>query len=56
MTIYTYRFDFEVGNLVKSPCKECERRKEFPGCIDECDLLDQIQTTLAGTRSVSRSA
>lgn len=54
MTVYRYRFDFEVGNLIKSPCRECVRREEFPGCMEECRIIDQIQSILAETRSCSR--
>jgi hypothetical protein len=56
MTFYRYKFDFEVGLLAKSPCKECEkRRKEFPHCIETCEMLEYIQTTLAETRSCARA-
>ena len=54
MTIYRFKFDFEVGTLVKSPCRNCEDREKFPKCIDGCEHLDRIQTILAGTRSCSR--
>lgn len=54
MTVYKYKFDFEVGNLVKSPCKDCEDREHFPKCIDMCKMLDRIQTVLAEARSCSR--
>lgn len=49
------KFDFEVGYLIKSPCKGCLRREEFPGCIDRCATLDEIQTILAQGISCSRS-
>lgn len=56
MTVYKYRFDFEIGYLVKSPCKECDRKRdEFPDCIDSCELIDRIHGLLAETRSCSRS-
>lgn len=45
---YTRRFfDFEIGYLVKSPCRGCGRRVDFPGCMDECAVLDRVQTHLA---------
>lgn len=53
---YRFKFDFEVGNLVKSPCKDCEKRKRFPKCFDECDVLDRVQTVLAESRTLTRSA
>lgn len=55
MTIYKFRFDFDVGTLVKSPCKNCKDRDEFPECMTECKWLDRIQTVLAGTRSCTRN-
>ncbi len=55
MTFFKFKFDFEIGNLIKSPCKECEKRKRFPKCIDECKMLDKIQNILAETRSCSKS-
>lgn len=59
MTVYYFKFDFEIGTLKKSPCRECKIRKEFPGCfpdcIDTCEILDQIQSLLAETRSVTHS-
>ncbi len=46
-----YRFDFEIGYLKKSPCKECEERDGFPKCIDTCRIIDQIHHIL--TESIS---
>ena len=40
-------FDFEIGYLVKSPCKDCNNRKDLPECIEDCELLYQIQMILA---------
>ncbi len=40
-------FDFEIGYLVKSPCKECLYRTNLPECADECGLLDRIQMILS---------
>ena len=44
-------FDFNIGHLVKSPCKACETRESFPGCMEDCELLDQIQTVLSDSVS-----
>jgi hypothetical protein len=56
MTQYTFKFDFEIGHLIKSPCKECaEREKSFPRCAEFCALLDKLQRALAGARSISRN-
>ncbi len=42
------KFDFEVGYITKSPCAKCLKKEEiFPLCINECSLLDKIQTILA---------
>lgn len=41
------RFDFELGYLVKSPCKSCVYRSSIPDCMDRCQVLDRVQTTLA---------
>lgn len=41
------RFDFELGYLVKSPCKACVYRPSIPDCIDRCQIMDRVQTTLA---------
>lgn len=40
-------FDFEIGYLTRSPCLNCARKKDLPGCHDDCNILDMIQTTLA---------
>jgi len=47
------KFDFEIGYLVKSPCRTCGKRDRFPACIDDCGPINAIQTTLAhGVASV----
>lgn len=51
MTVYRYQHDFEVGILVKSPCKDCELKKELPRCMENCKLIDRVQALLAKTRS-----
>jgi len=55
MTVYKHKFDFEIGYLVKSPCRDCEKRTEFPKCISKCVILDKIQTVLTGTISSVKS-
>ena len=42
-------FDFEIGHLQKSPCRECFDYFSFPTCMETCILLDRIQTHLART-------
>ena len=50
-----YRFDFEIGYLVKSPCRECEFRTQFPQCIDNCEAIDRIHDALSESISCSRT-
>lgn len=50
-----HQFDFEIGYLIKSPCRNCFMRFDFPGCMAQCDTLDLIQTRLAGAISSCRS-
>ena len=52
---YKHRFDFDIGYLVKSPCRECIDRYLFPDCMDACTALDRIRTVLANGVSCSRS-
>jgi len=55
MTILRDRFDFDIGYLVKSPCRDCPERRRFPDCIDACAVLDHVQRLLAAGISCSRS-
>ena len=43
----THSFDFDIGYLVKSPCRDCGSRDVLPNCVEGCEILDQIQTVLA---------
>ena len=49
-----YRFDFEIGYLIKSPCRKCEKREDFPECVDDCNILDKIHSILCESISCSR--
>ena len=51
---YFKTFDFEVGYLIKSPCKDCRQYGIFPQCMAECTLLDKIQDVLSAVVSNSR--
>jgi len=51
-----YRFDFEIGTLVKSPCRLCRHRPLFPRCMRTCQLLDEIHGILAEAVSCTRRA
>jgi hypothetical protein len=53
MIIKRDKFDFEIGYLIKSPCKKCLNRKNLPECSDSCTLLDKIRIILAGGVSCS---
>jgi len=52
--VLNYQFDFEIGYLIKSPCKECETVELFPDCADTCGLLAQIHTILSAAISCSK--
>ena len=52
---YRHRFDFDIGYLVKSPCRECTDRYLFPDCMNACLSLEKIRTVLANGVSCSRS-
>ena len=51
---FQYKFDFEIGHFIKSPCKACESRQHFPECLDDCQLLDSIHDMLSEVVSCSR--
>jgi hypothetical protein len=50
-----HNFDFNVGYLVKSPCKGCATRGSFPECMDECEILEQIQVALSDSISCANN-
>jgi len=52
--VLKYRFDFEIGYLIKSPCRECRSGRRLPGCAKDCVLLKEIQTILAESISCTR--
>lgn len=54
MTTYSHRFDFDVGYLVKSPCKNCKIRYKFPKCLEDCETIDRIHGALCGTISSTK--
>ncbi|RJP86105.1 MAG: hypothetical protein C4518_14780 [Desulfobacteraceae bacterium] len=47
MIIKRDKFDFEIGYLVKSPCRECPNLNNLPKCSDACVILDDIRVILA---------
>ena len=52
---YGTTFDFEIGTLRESPCRCCEMRALLPTCTQGCEILERIQTTLAGGISSGHS-
>jgi len=51
------KFDFEVGHLVKSPCRDCDRRKTtFPACSEQCDTLAQVQSVISNAVSCAQKS
>jgi hypothetical protein len=56
MTFIRDRFDFDIGTLVKSPCRDCPDRLHIPECIDACKLIDHIQRVLAAGISSTRTS
>jgi len=47
------KFDFDIGHIIQSPCKTCDRRKRLPDCSKSCKMLGRIQAILAGKISCS---
>ena len=50
-----YNFDFDIGYLVKSPCRDCTTQDKLPDCIQNCEILDKIQHVLADSISSETS-
>ncbi|WP_435547067.1 hypothetical protein [Desulfobacterium sp. N47] len=50
----SYRFDFEIGHLIKSPCRECQCRINFPECAETCVVLGRLQSILSEGISCTR--
>lgn len=47
------KFDFDIGHIIKSPCRECDLKNRLPDCSESCQVLDRIQTILRGGVSCS---
>jgi len=45
------KFDYEIGYLVQSPCRNCSTYSTFPDCMDRCTVLDRVQTALSDSLS-----
>ncbi len=52
--LFKYRFDFDIGMLLKSPCRECVKRKQLPRCADQCTTLDRIHEVLSHSISCAK--
>lgn len=50
----SYKFDFEIGHLVKSPCRECQEIVNFPECAETCIVLGRLQSILSEGISCTR--
>ena len=55
MTVFRDRFDFDIGTLVKSPCRDCPSRANIPECVETCKLIDHVQRMLAAGISSTRT-
>jgi len=53
--VFEYRFDFEIGYLIKSPCKLCKQRDTLPKCLDDCKVIDKIQGIISEGISCTRN-
>ena len=54
-TLFEYRFDFEIGYLIKSPCRVCNQRDALPKCLDNCEIIDKIQSVISEGISCTRN-
>ena len=44
-------FDFNIGYLVKSPCRDCRTQANLPDCSTNCAILHKVQAILADSIS-----
>lgn len=51
---YTCKFDFDIGYLVRSPCRACEQIRQLPACSRACAQLERVQTILVDSVSCAR--
>lgn len=50
------KFDFDIGYLIQSPCRDCSMVEQFPDCFRTCLTLDRVQTLLSQGISSTRNA
>ncbi|MDJ0989094.1 MAG: hypothetical protein QNI85_03705 [Desulfobacterales bacterium] len=51
---YTCKFDFDIGYLVRSPCRSCSDIAKLPTCSKACAQLERVQTLLADSIACTR--
>ncbi len=49
------KLDCYTGHLKKSPCRDCKFQNNLPDCFDDCKILNQLQTDIAGIISCSNN-
>jgi hypothetical protein len=54
-SILENRFDFDIGHITKSPCRECSVKSNLPECSNDCEILSELQELLIGGISCSKS-
>jgi hypothetical protein len=47
---------FDIGYLVKSPCRNCEKARSLPGCMPQCKTLKEVQKILSQGMSSSNQS
>ena len=49
------QFDFEAGTLRQSPCKTCVNRNRLPKCINNCQVIKEVQKKMVAGVTCSRN-
>ncbi len=47
------KFDFDIGHITRSPCRDCDLKNHLPDCSENCQKLHRLQTLLIGCVSCS---
>jgi hypothetical protein len=47
------KLDLDIGYLTKSPCRECDIKKNLPRCSNRCPILSRLQELLVDLISCS---
>jgi hypothetical protein len=48
------KFDFDIGHIKKSPCRECDSKDHLPNCSKGCMKLDRLRALSIGCTACSR--